>query len=124
MELPLPSRVVLFAAGQVFWLSAQPVRASLPIRVRPDSGRAHAPSLTVPDYSGGTAPDSHRVPDCQAVVAEPHNIPADPRQEKLPARPEQEWQFLLYCREKRHFPLFAFFIPPFYNFPNDSRNLD
>jgi hypothetical protein len=24
-------------------------------------------ALSVPDYSGGTAPDSHRVPDCLAV---------------------------------------------------------
>ncbi len=57
------------AAGQVFWLSAQPVEDSLPIRVVPDSGRALVPSLTVPDYSGGSAPDSHRVPGCLAVLA-------------------------------------------------------
>jgi hypothetical protein len=41
----------------VFWLPDQPPPA-LPVWVRPDSGIAGF----VPGYSGGTAPDLHRVP--------------------------------------------------------------
>jgi hypothetical protein len=84
MELPLPSGVALLSAGQVFWLSARSVRDSLPIRVNPDSGRAIAPSLTVPDHSGGSAPDLHRVPGCQADVFLFHSIPKSFRQVKPP----------------------------------------
>lgn len=54
------------SAGQVFWLSVQPVGASLPTGVCPGSGRADALALPVPDHSGGTAPDLHRVPGCLA----------------------------------------------------------
>jgi hypothetical protein len=85
MELPLPSGVALLSAGQVFWLSAQSARDSLPIRVGPDSGRADAPSLTVPDHSGGSAPDLHRVPGCQADVFLLHSIHQNIRQGKPPA---------------------------------------
>ena len=53
-------------ARQVFWLSDQPEEVSLPTRVFHKSPAVAAFALTfsVPDYSGGTAPDSHRVPDC------------------------------------------------------------
>ena len=33
----------------------------------PGSGRQTPQLSSVPDYSGGTAPDSHRVPDCLEV---------------------------------------------------------
>jgi len=56
----------LLAARQVFWLSDQPEGVSLPTGVNPGSGRLKTFALSVPDYSGGTAPDSHRVPECLA----------------------------------------------------------
>ncbi len=63
MELPLPSGAALSTARQVFWLSAQPEGAGLPTGVNPGSGHGQ-PAPSVPDYSGGTAPDLHRVPEC------------------------------------------------------------
>jgi hypothetical protein len=86
MEPPLPSGVALLSAGQVFWLSVLSVRDSLPIRVNPDSGRANAPSLAVPDYSGGSAPDLHRVPGCQADIYLFHSIPQTVRQVEAPVQ--------------------------------------
>ena len=35
----------------------------------PGSGRLAPATLSVPDYSGGTAPDSHRVPECLSVFS-------------------------------------------------------
>ncbi len=37
------------------------------------SGRQMPFPLSVPDYSGGTAPDLHRVPDCLGFVTWPNN---------------------------------------------------
>ena len=53
-------------ARQVFWLSDQPEEVSLPTGVfyKAPAVAACALTFSVPDYSGGTAPDSHRVPDC------------------------------------------------------------
>ena len=52
-------------ARQVFWLSDQPEEVGLPTGVRVSPAVAGcALTSSVPDYSGGTAPDSHRVPDC------------------------------------------------------------
>jgi hypothetical protein len=50
----------------VFWLSDQPEEVSLPTEglYKPPAVAAFALTSSVPDYSGGTAPDSHRVPDC------------------------------------------------------------
>jgi hypothetical protein len=76
MELPLPSGVASLTKNekyekstrQVFWLSDQPENVSLPAGfLSPGSGRLVAATFSVPDYSGGTAPDSHRVPDCLGV---------------------------------------------------------
>ena len=54
---------------QVFWLSDQPEEVSLPTEglYKPPAVAAFALTFSVPDYSGGTAPDSHRVPDCLGV---------------------------------------------------------
>ena len=51
---------------QVFWLSDQPESVSLPTGVvyQPPAVAGTCLTFSVPDYSGGTAPDSHRVPDC------------------------------------------------------------
>jgi hypothetical protein len=56
-------------ARQVFWLSDQPEKVSLPTGVFHQSPAVAGTCLTfsVPDYSGGTAPDLHRVPDCLGV---------------------------------------------------------
>ena len=53
-------------ARQVFWLSDQPEEVSLPtgVFISPRQWPAFALTFSVPDYSGGTAPDLHRVPDC------------------------------------------------------------
>jgi hypothetical protein len=53
-------------ARQVFWLSDQPEEVSLPTEglYKPPAVAAFALTSSVPDYSGGTAPDLHRVPDC------------------------------------------------------------
>jgi hypothetical protein len=71
MELPLPSGVASLTnlqktARQVFWLSDQPEEVSLPtgVFISPRQWPAMALPCSVPDYSGGTAPDLHRVPDC------------------------------------------------------------
>ncbi|BBF91612.1 hypothetical protein BLTE_02970 [Blastochloris tepida] len=47
---------------QVFWLSDQPPPSSLPNGVVPISGLALALEGGVPDYSGGSATEFHRVP--------------------------------------------------------------
>ena len=56
-------------ARQVFWLSDQPEEVSLPTEglYKPRAVAAFALTFSVPDYSGGTAPDLHRVPDCLGV---------------------------------------------------------
>jgi hypothetical protein len=56
-------------ARQVFWLSDQPEEVSLPTEglYKPPAVAACALTFSVPDYSGGTAPDLHRVPDCLGV---------------------------------------------------------
>ena len=74
MELPLPSGVAALTkkrnlqktARQVFWLSDQPEEVSLPTRGldQPPAVAGNFLTVSVPDYSGGTAPDLHRVPDC------------------------------------------------------------
>ena len=71
MELPLPSGVaslteITKTARQVFWLSDQPENVSLPTEglYKPPAVAGNCLTFSVPDYSGGTAPDSHRVPDC------------------------------------------------------------
>ncbi len=53
-------------ARQVFWLSDQPEEVSLPTGVchKPPAVAGNCLTFSVPDYSGGTAPDFHRVPDC------------------------------------------------------------
>ena len=68
MELPLPSGASELFAGQV---SDRPERSGLPTGVRPGSDQFQA--AFVPDYSGGTAPDLHRVP-C---------MPGDPKKDKI-----------------------------------------
>ncbi len=102
-------------AGQVFWLSAPPVEDSLPIRVVPDSGRALVPSLTVPDYSGGSAPDLHRVPGCLAVLALFIAFP------ELSVKPKRRRRRR---REAKRLTIIAFSSQPLYNFFNGSSNLD
>ena len=71
MELPLPSGVTSITkpARQVFWLSDQPENVSLPTAglYQPRQWPACALTSSVPDYSGGTAPDFNRVPDCLGV---------------------------------------------------------
>ena len=68
MELPLPSGVADFyrQAGLLALGSAgesQPSHRSVP-RQWP----AQRLNSSVPDYSGGTAPESHRVPDCLSDI--------------------------------------------------------
>jgi hypothetical protein len=59
----------IITARQVFWLWDLPEEASLPAGVLGKSPAVAGLSLasSVPPHSGGTAPDSHRVPDCLAI---------------------------------------------------------
>ena len=66
MELLLPAGVALIIR-QAGLLALGSAGGSQPShRGKPRQWPALAFALSVPDYSGGTAPDSHRVPECLA----------------------------------------------------------
>jgi hypothetical protein len=78
----------LVSAGQVFWLSVQPVRASLPLRVSPESGRA----LPFPSPSPITAAGPPRICTGFRIAGQPldfrYIIFRGLCQGKLPGLPE------------------------------------
>jgi len=72
MELPLPSGAIANHHQAGLLALGSPEESSLPAGVSVASPSVAGVSLasSVPHHSGGTAPDSHRVPDCLEVLIE------------------------------------------------------
>lgn len=80
--LPLPSVARHWIFQQVFWLSDLLKGRGLPLGVNPESDRSESSNPRrsfIPDYSGGTATDLHRVPGCWKTLCRPQNsLPRSP----------------------------------------------